>query len=1592
MKILFLLFASVRRAYSAGKQVIRAFGLLAALLLGLFFVGDAQASQEPFVDRADGHVDTAGSLTAAKVDDDRDEVSLLAPTKIEATDTIKHPKLASILVEVSEAHDSDPANWRELASRGGLLVENDDEILLEVEVDGAAQTSVQDFLQQNGMRLRHDNAAGLIEMWLPISNLQQVISSDEVYFIRPARLVQALQGNSLTQGLALSEANSWHTAGFDGSGVTIAVIDRFNSNYTALQSSGDWPSDAQLTTIDQHGGGFGSHGDDHGLATVEVIYDMAPGATFRLYDVETVGDWYAALIDAADNGVDIVSVSLNAPLDGIGDGTARAGSIAEAANYARNAGVLVVNGAGNERQQHWGGLYQDHAIESGTHDWGSGQRVNQGSSCLSNGEIAAVDLFWDDWTDVDHDYDLQLVEFDGAEWITRASSSNVQNGGAGQTPQESIRYTLSGALGAGGCPAGQGQFGVVVINSNAATARNLQLFTNLGGLDEVVSERSLAFPADSPDVMSVAAVDIHTPHRQEADSSEGAVLGTGGSLGASTIQKPNIVGYANVNTEAYGVGGFAGTSAATAHVAGAAALALHAHPSYENQPAQLQSLLEHCAIDLGANGFDTQYGAGRLSLCASISGTVTDPDGTPLSDIQAVLYQPSTTGGWQLLDTTDSIAGRYAFAGLASGTYRVCFDDPSGTLAFQCYDDAPIVEGGTDIAVQNTPVVGIDVALSDGGGIRGKVTDWRNTPLENVDVLAFTPNHQLARQTTTDSDGNYYLFGLAPGGYVIEFVPDNTYPNLVRKYFLNTPDFHDAFPLPVSGGSTMGGINGSLGEKNGVISGTIAEPDTAQARSSEQNLSGTFDPFLHVYQKINDVWHYRTDVSVEITPIGANFFTYNVSGLNPSPANEYKLGTEDQNHHYVSEYYNDQYTFHSADTIRSDEGNIFIAVAENPGTIEGVITDERSGTIPVGVHVQALRFEDDTDSWERLGRLYNDEVQVDPLTGQYSIEGLPPGRYRVYFYHPGDPTTYPPHYYNNALADFRGSNFENAEDVIIPVSGGSSIPSQVSLIYRNNQAPPVAEIENRTGGTRRVDPHTGQITIQKVRFPNGGFSIETEIVCPDDLIPYDVTFVIDNPTVSRPTTLAPIYPLTYPMSEILPAGSGIYQADVPKADLDDIFRPASGNHAAITTRMRADWKCPGLQTEQPPAPPDPPTEHSKPIGKIVLHDPSGFITDADTGEPIVGAAVSLHKVDGWIAKDWPGDERDQTCQSHNSKEATDPWSQPAPIELGLFTNPDSLEISPNINPQLTDEIGHYGWDVAAGCWYVVVRAERYESKISSVVGVPPEVTDLHLALTPFPPEADFALSEESGMAPLTVVFTDTSLGTVTSWLWDFGDGNTSDEQWPTHTYSEPGTYSVSLTVANSSGDDVVTREQLITVSAPEADIDLLAGWNLVSIPVQPTEREVSEVLASIAGKYDVVYAYDGCDGGWKTYDPNGPPFANSLSEIDITMGLWINMTSPGTLAVEGIMPDQTTISSCSGWNLIGYPSLQELPAQDVLSWIRGKYTIVYAYEAENDSWKKYDPDGPPFANSLEKLQPGKGYWINTTEDVDLRIVNPVALP
>ncbi len=87
------------------------------------------------------------------------------------------------------------------------------------------------------------------------------------------------------------------------------------------------------------------------------------------------------------------------------------------------------------------------------------------------------------------------------------------------------------------------------------------------------------------------------------------------------------------------------------------------------------------------------------------------------------------------------------------------------------------------------------------------------------------------------------------------------------------------------------------------------------------------------------------------------------------------------------------------------------------------------------------------------------------------------------------------------------------------------------------------------------------------------------------------------------------------------------------------------------------------------------------------------------------------------------------------------------------------------------------------------------------------------------PIADFSVYQTSICPDSSAQFFNRSINNPASWLWDFGDGNASVSQNPSHLFSEAGNFTVSLTVTNRFGSDVETKTEYILVTEPLRDYD-----------------------------------------------------------------------------------------------------------------------------------------------------------------------------
>jgi len=145
-----------------------------------------------------------------------------------------------------------------------------------------------------------------------------------------------------------------------------------------------------------------------------------------------------------------------------------------------------------------------------------------------------------------------------------------------------------------------------------------------------------------------------------------------------------------------------------------------------------------------------------------------------------------------------------------------------------------------------------------------------------------------------------------------------------------------------------------------------------------------------------------------------------------------------------------------------------------------------------------------------------------------------------------------------------------------------------------------------------------------------------------------------------------------------------------------------------------------------------------------------------------------------------------------------------------------------------------------------------------------------------PPTAKFSYTPDQPTTADYVQFTDESTddGQIVAWLWDFGDGTTSQEQHPRHRYTKPGTYTVTLTVTDDQGIHGSTQQE-ITVS--EGSFPPPTITSLTADPASPqVGEEVTFTAIASAPEEDPVIGWE-WDFGDGITSINSPPVKHTYT-------------------------------------------------------------------------------------------------------------------
>ncbi len=162
-------------------------------------------------------------------------------------------------------------------------------------------------------------------------------------------------------------------------------------------------------------------------------------------------------------------------------------------------------------------------------------------------------------------------------------------------------------------------------------------------------------------------------------------------------------------------------------------------------------------------------------------------------------------------------------------------------------------------------------------------------------------------------------------------------------------------------------------------------------------------------------------------------------------------------------------------------------------------------------------------------------------------------------------------------------------------------------------------------------------------------------------------------------------------------------------------------------------------------------------------------------------------------------------------------------------------------------------------------------------------------------------------------------------------------------------------------------------------IYLERGWNLISVPLEPFDNNITEALRSIDGKYDMIRFYEPNKtvDPWKTYYSFKPSPFSDLSTVDRRMGFWIHVLNTTFLEVEGTHYRSTNISLNAGWNLIGYPSLKDQKVRDVFAGLPLLQIETYANGSVPYLLERLDAD--------RFMTPGRGYWVEVSADCSVKV-------
>ena len=476
-------------------------------------------------------------------------------------------------------------------------------IVGEVSDEGLAE------LRSHGLRIELVvEELNTIQGWAAYDRIEQLADLEFVIRLKLPGYARRNTGSVESEGDALLNADDVRALPFPGpyrgTGIRVGVISDGADTRASAIASGDLPAAGVTMHPSIRGSG------DEGTAMMEIVHDLAPGATLYFGGPDTDLEMVSL--------INWMAVNCHVICDDLAFSSQRFFEDDPIATAARNAvqssGRVYCTAAGNDAQSHYQGVF-DNSAGDNLHDFQPGGGIQQSLRfTIAGGTTAHFFLQWDDrWGASGNDYDLFIRNTGG---VIIASSELPQDGA--DDPLEMASYANT---------SGVEMEVLVAVERHSGVGRTLELLawyadaadSNATTADSIYGHRTV------PGVITCAAIDAADPGVDTVEDYSSRGPSTIAYPSAETRQTPFIAGIDGVRVT--GAGGFSdpfyGTSAAAPHLAAVCALLLDKEPTAT--PSQIRDALTAGARDLGASGFDNAYGYGRADALASINSLdVTD--------------------------------------------------------------------------------------------------------------------------------------------------------------------------------------------------------------------------------------------------------------------------------------------------------------------------------------------------------------------------------------------------------------------------------------------------------------------------------------------------------------------------------------------------------------------------------------------------------------------------------------------------------------------------------------------------------------------------------------------------------------------------------------------------------------------------------------------------------------------------------------------------------------------------------------------------------------------------------------------------------